>query len=308
LQRLKLKKKKRRKKMNSLLHNARRRCTQTKEKLFSSLVRDGFKQVPCPKQGNNYYFKDNGGKILLVAHADTVRQARKFGTRDGMMFSPMLDDRLGVAIVVDMLPSLLSAPVDILITDDEEVANSSALSFVSKGYNWIAEFDRGGGDVVTYGIESDKWLERLETSGFFVGEGIYSDICDIDDTCCMVNVGVGYQKYHSMKAYADTQVAESNIARFIKFFDAQKDVWFEAERMKTSATFGKWDDDEWWEENKAYSYPCYGCNGPADDFFIYNGDEVPMCEYCASMTHAEWAGVSSDPINETPLQFEKFVH
>jgi len=223
------KKKKRRKNMNSQLLNAiQRRCTQKKKSLLRSLVSDGFTKTECPTQGNAYYFKDNGGNVLLVAHADTVQKGLRFSKNENIIFSPMLDDRLGVALVADYLPSVLSAPVDILITDDEECGNSSARSFVSpKEYNWIAEMDRGGGDVVTYCLDSPDWNSALESAGFTIGSGIYSDICELTDTCCMVNVGIGYDLYHSAKAYANTDTLQQNLVRFVTLFDAYCNQMFE---------------------------------------------------------------------------------
>lgn len=219
---------------SQLLKAARKRCTQRKGALFQSLVAKGFKRVECPAQNNAYYFKDNGGSVLLVAHADTVQQGRRFSNKGGLYFSPMLDDRLGVAIVVDLLPKLTDVRFDILITDDEESANSSARSFeVDKEYNWIAEFDRGGDDVVTYWIESEEWIDALMSFGFKIGEGIYSDICDIQQSCCMVNIGIGYHKYHSKDAYAVVSEAEDNIARFIQMIEAVGDKKYEADVAQT---------------------------------------------------------------------------
>lgn len=154
----------------------------------------------------------------MVAHADSVQSARFFTREGNLVFSPSLDDRLGVAVAVDLLP-LLGIDCDVLITDEEEFGNSSASSFVpSHDYNWIAEFDRGGGGVVTYSYDNQAWEAALMGAGFTIEMGLYSDICEMEGLgISAVNIGIGYEQYHSINSFADLSTMDANLKRFVKF-------------------------------------------------------------------------------------------
>jgi hypothetical protein len=126
-----------------------------------------------------YYFRDNGASVLGVAHLDTVLNAKPM--REGKyVIAPQLDDRLGVWILLDLLPSL-GVNLDILLTTGEESGNTTAYYFDSiRPYNWIVEFDRAGSDVVMYQYDCDEYADLLGSYGFRVGFGSFSDICAMD--------------------------------------------------------------------------------------------------------------------------------
>ncbi|MCP6726064.1 hypothetical protein NL526_28810, partial [Klebsiella pneumoniae] len=67
------------------------------------------------------------------------------------------DDRLGLYYIMEILPSL-GINVDVLLTTDEEIGQSSASEFKKaegKQYNWMFMFDRHGyGNVVMYQYET----------------------------------------------------------------------------------------------------------------------------------------------------------
>lgn len=193
------------------------RCRQSIDNIMQQL---GGEIVNC---GNiSYAYKDNNSKILAVAHLDTVIKSHECKTitlnEDKITFSPMLDDRLGVYTILDMLPGL-NINMDILLTDGEESGKSTAGWFENdKSYNWIAEFDRKGDDAVIYYYSWGKTISKY----FKLGHGSYSDIAELDGLGCQaVNVGIGYHNEHTNMCYMVDNEYLSQITRFIKFYHAE---------------------------------------------------------------------------------------
>lgn len=178
-----------------------------------------------------FYFQDNGADILAVAHLDTVqddRSCKVIDTAAGLLaVSGGLDDRLGAYVILDMLPKL-GVNCDILLTIDEEVAQSTGAEFAPpKDYNWMIEFDRGGTDVVMYQYETSELGFLVEESGARMGDGSYSDIADLDHLgCAGFNWGVGYQDYHSERGHAWLEDTFRMVARFVKFYGANAEERF----------------------------------------------------------------------------------
>jgi hypothetical protein len=206
-----------------------------------------------------YYYQDNGSDILAIAHLDTVQRDRfctVVNTAAGLVaFSGGLDDRLGVYVILDMLPKL-GVTVDWLLTTDEEIGQSTANAFwTDKEYNWMFQFDRGGTDVVMYQYETDALVNLVESAGAQVGVGIFSDICTLDGLgCAGFNWGVGYQDYHSTKSHAYLDDTFRMVARFVKFYRANRDTKLVHEDDWIGKYSKKYpDDDEDWEKwNKEY--------------------------------------------------------
>lgn len=223
------------------------RCTQTEREITESLPR-GFTEIKGPI--NSAWFKDSGPEstILAVAHMDTVRKEKYFGflkiPDDSIIYSPYLDDRVGVYTVLDMLPKL-GIKCDVLLTTDEETCNTSAKLFTTKKqYNWIVEFDRKGDDVVTYGMASDEMLHALECAKFHLGWGTYSDIVSMTHLqTCAFNVGVGYQNCHSTDAHMSVRDYVKNMKKFVFFYHHNRDVRYPlAIKQHTSRGWDNWDD------------------------------------------------------------------
>jgi hypothetical protein len=173
-----------------------------------------------------YCFIDNGANVLAVAHLDTVQPATHFERlvlpHRNLVFSPTLDDRLGVYVILDLLPGLIGNRYDILLTTDEERGSSSAMYFTTrKRYNWMFEFDRKGDDVALYQYgysEASKLLyERYKLP---LSRGSYTDICELQHLGCFgMNVGVGYDDAHSLDACADMDVLKRMVSVFVGFFN-----------------------------------------------------------------------------------------
>lgn len=175
-------------------------------------------------EGKDYLYLDNGKKVLGVAHADTVFSDKElfFFSEKNYVFSPGLDDRLGVFILLELYRNQL----DILITTDEEKINSTAsLFFPKKKYNWIIEFDRKGEDIVTYQYQ---WGKNILKKYFpFVGTGSYSDIVDLEHLRVMAfNIGIGYYDNHKINSFADLRITAKSLQRFEKFLAENEDKKF----------------------------------------------------------------------------------
>ena len=172
--------------------------------------------VPDINTNEDYYFyKDNGARILAVAHLDTVIDADKrraqFIDTEGegtVVFSGALDDRLGTYIILDLLPKLgLSQDFDILLTVGEESGCSTAQHFwpndEEKEYDYIIEFDRGRTDVVMYQYDDAEVRSMVRASGATVSTGSFSDIAYLEHLGVKAfNWGVGYDPDHGARSHA----------------------------------------------------------------------------------------------------------
>ena len=180
-----------------------------------------------------YCFIDNGADILAIAHLDTVQPPAHYERlvlpHRELVFSPTLDDRLGVYIILDLLPGLIGKRYDILLTTDEERGNSSAKHFTPpRRYNWMFEFDRRGDDVALYQYGYSEAVKILQANyNLPVSRGSYTDICDLGHLGCFgMNVGVGYDDAHSLDANADMDMLKRMVAKFVRFFNDNRSTHF----------------------------------------------------------------------------------
>jgi hypothetical protein len=213
---------------------------------------------------DGYVYVDNGADVLVVAHADVSPSIEKFPFfakaaidtktfKDTRLYSPYLDDRLGIWLIFEQLPKL-GIVVDVLITTGEEIGMSTAIDFalaIEKEYNWIAEFDRRGQDVVMYEYESKSMEKALKSSGFKLGIGTFSDICELEvfGVACF-NVGIGYHREHSTECWASMNELENQLKRFSKFFHGNKDQIFVNEAPIRQDV---WGDNYFRDEDELYS-------------------------------------------------------
>lgn len=173
--------------------------------------------------GEPFRFIDNGSNVLAVAHCDSVDCGlRRFKQRGEIVYNTSLDDRLGVHVILDILPSRGILP-DVLLTDDEEIGASTAQLFVpDKEYNWMFQFDRHGTDAVCYDYEE---MEPFIELFFRLGMGSFSDICWLDHLGCGgLNIGAGYHNEHSRNSFANLRHTAEQVARFERFWDCLADT------------------------------------------------------------------------------------
>jgi hypothetical protein len=214
-----------------------------------------------------HFFKDNGSKVLAVAHLDSVQAGKEFCAlvnfpQGPRVYSPSLDDRLGAYTILKYLPAL-GIKTDILLTDNEESGNSTAEFFkTEKKYNWMFMFDRRGDDVVLYQYESPELRKYLTKAGFRIGSGSFSCIRKLEDLGCKgFNVGCGYEDYHGPYAYTNLKDYWAQVQRFTTFYWQNKD----RKMSHTKVTYPAYTNyqgsyQSGWPERKHHYYPqgqCY---------------------------------------------------
>ena len=202
------------------------------------------------------FFKDNGAKILAVAHLDTVLDGVPDFQGDLVLNCPQLDDRLGLWTIGHLLPSLGCPNYDILLTDGEECGRSTAKHFGSKypkEYNWIFEFDRAGMDVVMYDYEDIECRDLLEGYGFDVGWGSFTDICSLEHLGVKAfNFGVGYHHQHSWNCYADLEETMLMAQAFVEFAKDMQDVKLPhvPDKKWSKRTSYSWPDGKFYDDDR----------------------------------------------------------
>jgi len=246
----------------------------------------GFQQHTL-SDGSFYLFQDNGADILMVAHLDVVSLPVTFRHKRGKVTSVALDDRLGVYILLEVLPAL-GIVCDVLLTVDEEDGDSTARGFQpTKEYKWVGEFDRKGTDVVVYDYMDNAWLDALESVGYRIGLGCYSDISELEfmGVAC-ANFGCGYKKIHTIKCRANLRTVQRAIGRFAKFYAQYKDTRFVcgvAYRQREE-TVGYTRGDGAWGDTRESNQGCQ-CDGcglwcSLDDM-VYDHNYNAYCGDCA---------------------------
>lgn len=254
--------------------------------------------------GSNYYFKDNDSKILAVAHLDYVSHGKPDFVAykyKGVNYvqSETLDDRLGVYIITEILPSL-GVNVDILLTTDEEVGNSTAILFeTDKKYNWIMSFDRHGTDVVAYDYKDPDLSNLLfNATGKKFEWGSFSDIVYLEHLGVKgINWGAGYHNEHTESCWASEREIIIGVNNFMKFYRSYKDTRLEHhERVYVKSNRGggvgysrggvRYEDEN--EYEVIYSkYPYLnsgegdlGYDDEKDISYSNNGEAIGECDYC----------------------------
>jgi hypothetical protein len=156
------------------------------------------------------------------------------------VFSPRLDDRLGVFTILNILP-MLGLKFDVLITDKEEIGQSTAGNFkTEKKYKWMFSFDRRDDQTVLY-----KYTDMREPCTKFFGtpgNGSFSDICRLGNLGCGgFNVATGYSKEHTPHCYASMKTWAKSVLAMKAFYAANKNVHFkytEPKFISSTVTYG----------------------------------------------------------------------
>lgn len=168
------------------------------------------------------YRKSGNNKILAVAHCDFRDCGCDHCLWDekNIVFSSRLDDRLGIAILLDCLPKM-GLEYDLLLTDHEETSDSTAKDFAADigkdhDYNWMFQFDRRGDDCVCYSYTEMK--PKIEKH-FKHAYGSASDISKMSDLeIGGINVGTGYHEEHKAYSYALVSEIVSQVTKFHAFY------------------------------------------------------------------------------------------
>ena len=222
-----------------LLENRLTCSTAAIEAMVSKLPNGSVYRDPKNKGVDNpYLFIDKGAKILAVAHLDATGEKPHFGRinikGDEWVLSRWLDDRLGVFLLLDVLPHFFD--YDILLTTGEETGKSSARLFEPplekdnqyREYRWMFEPDRMGTDVVHYQYYNKLVEAAVKAAGFTAyTQGAFSDIAELGFLgVCGINWGIAYEDNHSDWSRANMTTVLKQTAKFCRFFEANQEVVF----------------------------------------------------------------------------------
>jgi len=219
-------------------------------------------------------FFNNQSDILFIAHLDTVLPPKFYKKNKKRIYAAGLDDRLGCLTAFNLSTELKT---DLLLTDLEESAKTTARFHDYKDYNWIVEFDRAGKDVVTYDMDSVEFRDALKAY-WKIGWGSFSDITSLIDidTCCM-NLGLGTKKSHSKDSFVCLKTFKKQIALFKQFYEQYKNTAFKQDyntRFKYQQYgFGRKYDEKIYHKEDWRDY--YNLDVPDDNYLV--------CEICGEI-------------------------
>lgn len=220
-------------------------CRSTTKQVFDLLSTKGF------HYNGQYAFRPGAKKSspLVVCHADTVVDGgdgpHSFSQDGHKVVSIALDDRLGIACMVDAIDrQTLLSNCAMLVCDDEEIGRSTAKQFKEDICpNWMVELDRRGTDVVCYEYESTLFSSILESVGWTVGQGSFSDICYLGALgVCGFNMGVAYHNEHSKDCHADLRQTKSQLSKLDRFLSTFATVRLAYDGQRSNSRFGLSDD------------------------------------------------------------------
>lgn len=267
-------------------------CQLDRESYF-----DGrFGEVIKGKNGRHVHQK-NGGKVLFVAHTDTVYASKLFSVvkiedgdkhyRDTWYLTRMADDRLGCYLVLDYLKKF-ELVYDVLLTEGEEQGKSTAKDFDTEiGYNWLVEFDRAGADVVWY--DHDGGIKKLlEGVGFKTGLGSWSDIGELKHLGVKsFNVGVGYYDAHGPWAGVCPRVTCAQVDLFLKFWNLYSETKLESEPEKYSGYYVQRYENGKWVKSELPNTPPPTKEPPAGSWKLMHKG-YRWCEKCQAFVRREF--------------------
>lgn len=200
-------------------------CTAKREYFFSKYRKHTYSFA----NRQRYIYIPGFDNVLAVAHLDHVGEPITIpptSDKDKYFSSIALDDRLGVYVILEVLPELGIFP-SVLLTEDEEIGISSAAWFedTTRQYNWMFQFDRQGVDVVMYQYDSDENRKLLSSYGFKFNRGSFSDICYLAHLGITgYNFGTAYWLQHSNDCFMLSDELIKQINRFATFYHDQKNT------------------------------------------------------------------------------------
>lgn len=193
---------------------------------FELLVRENPRGKITQTADGPLLYLDRNADVLAVAHLDAVGNFPGFFhglvENETWVFSPWLDDRLGVFLLLDVLPAI-GLRYDILLCTNEEKGASTAYHFdPPKGKTWryLFELDRAGTDVVNYQYNCPPLSKALQEAGFpYPMRGSYTDIVELEhlDTAAF-NVGVAYENAHTKWCRANLNETYGQMLKTILFY------------------------------------------------------------------------------------------
>jgi len=266
-----------------------RRCNSTIADYVSIAQNEGFgptnKTTIADTPHGPLIHIDRGGDVLAIVHLDTVGNTTP-KWKGSRVQCTQLDDRLGLWVILDLLPSLTNVKYDILLTDSEEIGESTAQYLESeymptqKTYNWVFSFDRAGDDCVLYSYEDDTTENLITSYGWVCGMGAFSDICSVEHLGIKgFNFGTGYHQQHSPACHADIRETIVNAKKFVGFLEGEHTTLLPHVMVEYV------EDDNWviqdtqnnWKDWDNQGYQGHQCNrGSYDEEAVCEGCDYPL--------------------------------
>ena len=188
-------------------------CQLKEKELFRVIDNYLIKQEYEPSWGKNFLIAEGDIPILLIAHLDTVHKKKPreiyYDKENEVIWSPQglgADDRAGVFAIIKILQSGLRP--HILFTTGEETGGFGAFE-VSNVYQdqpfidlkYMIELDRQGwDDCVFYDCYNKEFIDYVESFGFTLQPGLFTDISIIAPSwkVAAVNLSIGYIDEHTI--------------------------------------------------------------------------------------------------------------
>lgn len=255
--------------------------------------------IDTPKNSGQLVHIDNGASILGIAHLDHVLWSKP-RVKNNFAYCAQLDNRIGVWTLLDLLPYLKCVDFDILLTDDEEICQSTGQFFKpAKPYNWIFSFDRVGTDVVLYKYEDDDTINLMRTYDFEVGDGTLSDISMMDLNCKGFNFGNGSQNQHTKMCYANLNETMDMAGKFKEFAKSEVNTMLEHDHANDyhnvygsylPSKYSTYNDHELWSQSYDNNNDtdidddfCFACNATLESIWYY-------CPFCGTEVYSSIEG------------------
>lgn len=197
-------------------------CKMTDKQLFHEMLyvlKRAYGKDAITYRRNKFIAAKGTIPLILVAHLDTVFQTPPTGVFDilydrdlGIINSYKglgADDRAGVYGILKLLGNNKKNLPSVLFTMDEEIgglgaiaaSKMSVIELFGEKPKYIIELDRQGiNDAVFYDCDNKPFVEYVESFGFMLEWGTFTDIsilCPVWE-CAGVNLSIGYVNEHSV--------------------------------------------------------------------------------------------------------------
>lgn len=295
---------------------------------------------------NHYIVAVGDIPVALTAHLDTVfttPPTRIFYDRaKNVMWSPEglgADDRAGVYAITQIVKSGLRPTI--IFTTDEELGCKGAEKLVKDmphapmDLKYIIELDRrGSDDCVFYQCDNSDFEEYVESYGFVMNFGSFSDISVICPAWKVagVNLSIGYYDEHSYSETLYIGQMLNTINKVKKMLEqAGTAPSFEYKELSSKGWYSKFmcpseeDDLCDWDPSfgiskeawKAFMEPQSKCKDCGTWDYDYNlfptkgefGETIFFCSDCISKRpDVHWCGTCGEPFIDSALQKGKLVY
>ena len=289
---------------------------------------------------NEYLVAVGDIPVALTAHLDTVfKEApqRIFYDRvKNVMWSPEglgADDRAGVYAIIQIIKSGLRPTI--IFTTDEELGCKGAEKLVKDMPNaptdlkYIIELDRkGSDDCVFYQCNNPDFENYIESFGFVMNFGSFSDISEICPPWGVagVNLSIGYYDEHSYSETLYIGQMLNTVNKVKKMLnEAQNAPHFEYKEIQMSKFVSQWakfmytPEDDGWDPSfgiskeawKSFMEPQSKCNDCGIWDYDYNmfpckngkGGTVFFCSDCISKRQdVHWCATCGEPFIDPTLK------